>query len=89
MAGDHARYVRLCLEFEMLGNGNHYVSNLLGLAATARGLPGLSSPSCEEKISRRFEREAIDDGPLAYLAVMILRARLLAHQLGMLRHDGS
>lgn len=41
---DHAKYVRVCLEFEVPGNGNHYVANLLGLAAVERGLASSISP---------------------------------------------
>ncbi len=55
---DHARYIRLCLEWEPLGNGNHYLANVLGLAALAEGIPGLLSTAVADRTHRRVEREA-------------------------------
>jgi hypothetical protein len=63
---DHGRYVRLCLEWEFLGNGNHYLANNLGLAALAEGIPGLLRDSAAGTMRRRLEREVedqtLDDG---------------------------
>jgi hypothetical protein len=63
---DHERYVRLCLEWEVLGNGNHYVSNVLGLASLYQGIPGIASDSklgpVQRKLEREVKRQTLDDG---------------------------
>jgi len=53
--------VRVCLEFEVFGNGNHYFANLLGLAAVECGLASSISPRRIDSLSQRFEREAVDE----------------------------
>jgi len=63
---DHERYVRLCLEWEILGNGNHYVSNILGLSSLYAGIPGIASASklrsTQKRLEREAERQTLEDG---------------------------
>lgn len=63
---DHERYVRLCLEWEVLGNGNHYVSNILGLTSLYQGIPGISSSrklrSAQQRLEREVKQQTLSDG---------------------------
>jgi hypothetical protein len=63
---DHRRYVRWCLEFALLGEGNHYLANVIGLGAIATGVPGIASQRDAARQERRLAREVraqtLDDG---------------------------
>lgn len=63
---DHGRYVRWCLEWALLGHGNHYLANVIGLGAIATGVPGVASRRDAARQERRLAREAraqtLEDG---------------------------
>ena len=62
---DHRRYVRWCLEWGVLGRGNHYLANVIGLGAMS-SVPGLASRRDAARQERRLAREAhaqtLEDG---------------------------
>lgn len=63
---DHRRYVRWCLEWALLGRGNHYLADVIGLGAIATGVPGVASRRDATQQARRLAREAraqtLEDG---------------------------
>lgn len=63
---DHRRYVRWCLEFALLGEGNHYLANVIGLGAIAVGVPGLASrrdaARQERRLAREVREQTLEDG---------------------------